>query len=204
MLRNAEQRLADAVFNATTWTSETTAITNEWDDDANAVPRADVSGAMQSVYNASGLWPNALIINRLVFDNLLDVVSIVDRLKYSGHTDPKPWNITRQAMAQALGIEKLIVSGSVKNTANEAAAASLSPIWSNEFAMVCRVATGPDFKEPCIGRMFHWSEDGSQIGGTVETYRDETVRSDIVRVRHDVDEIVLYVEAGHLLSNVTT
>jgi hypothetical protein len=37
----------------------------------------------------------------------------------------------------------------------------------------------------------------------VESYRDEKVRGDVIRVRHDVDEIVLYPEAGHLLSNIT-
>ena len=73
-----------------------------------------------------------------------------------------------------------------------------------EYAMVCKVATGRDFREPCIGRTFHWSADGSSIGGTVESYRDETVRADIIRVRHDVDELVLYPQAGHLLSNITT
>jgi hypothetical protein len=58
--------------------------------------------------------------------------------------------------------------------------------------------------EPCIGRMFHWSEDGSSPGGTVESYRDEIVRGNIIRVRHDVDEVVLYPQAGHLVSNITT
>ncbi len=32
----------------------------------------------------------------------------------------------------------------------------------------------------------------------------EVVRGDIVRVRHQVAEVILYPEAGHLLSNVTT
>jgi hypothetical protein len=65
--------------------------------------------------------------------------------------------------------------------------------------MVCKVATGQDFREPCIGRTFHWAGDGSGIDGTIESYRDETVRGDVIRVRHDVDEIVLYKQAGHLL-----
>jgi hypothetical protein len=65
--------------------------------------------------------------------------------------------------------------------------------------MVCRVATGNDFREPCIGRTFHWAGDGSSIDGAIESYRDEVVRSNIIRVRHDVDEVVLYAQAGHLL-----
>ena len=50
----------------------------------------------------------------------------------------------------------------------------------------------------------HHLLDGSSIGGTVESYRDENVRANIIRVRHDVDELVLYPQAGHLLSNITT
>lgn len=204
VLRNAEIRLAAAVFNATTWTSFTTAVGDEWDDAAAADPRANVKAAKIAVFNQCGLWPNALIINQLVFENLCDVAEIIDRLKYSGHTDPKPGNITKQAMAQALGIQKLIVAGSPKNTAAEGQAVSISPIWSNEYAMICRVADTQDPREPCIGRTFHWSKDGSQPEGRVETYREEKIRGDVVRVRHDVAEVVLYVEAGHLLSNITT
>lgn len=204
VLRNAEKRVAALIFNATTWTSHTTGITNEWDDYVNAVPLTDVETAVQAVWAACGLWPNALIINRKVFRNLRNCAQIVDRIKYAGITDPRAGAITVEAMAQVFDLPYILVAGSAKNAAIEGQAASLSPIWSDEYAMICRIATSADPKEPCIGRIFHWGADGSSIGGTVESYRDETARADIVRVRHDVDEKVLYVEAGHLLSNVTT
>jgi hypothetical protein len=70
--------------------------------------------------------------------------------------------------------------------------------------MVCRIATSNDMREPCIGRTFHWSEDGSLIGGAIEEYWEEQSRSNIIRVRHDTDEVIMYPQAGHLLSNVTT
>jgi hypothetical protein len=65
------------------------------------------------------------------------------------------------------------------------------------------VAVTDDIREPCLGRTFHWGEDGSQIGGLMESYREEQKRSDIIRCRHDVDEKVLYTQMGHLLSNIT-
>jgi len=205
VLRNAEQRVASAVFNATTWTSNTTAITNEWDDLANAVPLTDVEAAVQDVYDASGLWANALIINRKVFRNLRNCAQVVDRIESSGAGDKATaGDVTVQQLATAFDLEHIIVAGSSRNSATEGQTATPVQIWSDEYAMVCRVSDSADFREPCIGRTFHWSQDGSSIGGTVETYRDETVRGDVVRVRHDVDEIVLYVPAGHLLSNVTT
>lgn len=204
VLENQEKRVAAAIFNATTFSSFTTGITNEWDDPANAVPITDVEAAVQAVYSQSGLWPNALIINRKVFRNLRNCDEIIDRIKYQGFQDVRAGQISESALAQVFDLDHVIVAGGTKNTANEAQAASLAPVWSDEYAMVARVAVSQDFREPCIGRIFHWAEDGSLIGGQVESYRDETVRGDIIRVRHDVDEIILYPEAGHLLSNVTT
>ena len=207
VLRNAEQRVADAVFNATTWTgaSLTTAVTHEWDDATNCVPLTDVEAAVQKIYDNSGLWANALVINRKVFRNLRNSNQVIDRIESNGAGSPsKPTDITVQMLAQAFDLDYVIVAGTSRNGAKEGQAASPTQIWSGEYAMVCRVSTSADMRDPCIGRTFHWSQDGSSIGGTVESYRDETKRSDIIRVRHDVDEIVLYPQAGHLLSNITT
>lgn len=207
VLRNAEQRVADAVFNATTWNgaSLTTAITHEWDDATNCVPLTDVEAAVQKIYDNSGLWANALVINRKVFRNLRNSAQVIDRIESNGAgSATKASDITTQMLAAAFDLDYIIVAGTSRNGAKEGQAASPTQIWSGEYAMVCRVSTSPDMRDPCIGRTFHWAQDGSSIGGTVESYRDETKRSDIIRVRHDVDELVLYPQAGHLLSNITT
>ncbi len=209
VLRNAEGRVADAVFNATTWTGSplTTAITNEWDSNhtADAVPIDDVEAAVNAVYDGSGLWPNALIINRKVFRNLRNLDQIIERINSEGAGNAsKPSDITTQMLAQVFDLDYVIVAGTSKNSAKEGQSATPVQIWDSEYAMVCRIATSNDMREPCIGRTFHWSDDGSSIGGTVESYRDEVIRGDVIRVRHDVDEVILYPQAGHLLSNVTT
>jgi hypothetical protein len=209
VLRNAEQRVANAVFNATTWNGAalTTGVTNEWDAThiTNAVPINDVEAAVQKVYDGSGLWPNALIITKKVFRNLRLLDQIVDRIASSGAGSPsKASDITPQMLAQVFDLDYVIVAGTSRNSALEGQAAAPVPIWDDEYAMVCKIATSADMREPCIGRTFHWSEDGSSVGGTVESYRDESVRGDVIRVRHDVDEIVLYPQAGHLLTNITS
>ena len=207
VLRNAEERTADAIFNTTTWTgsSLTTALTNEWDDATNAVPLTDVEAAVQKIYDNSGLWANALVVNRKVFRNLRNCDQVIERIQSAGAGDAtKASDVTVQMLAQAFDLPFIIVAGTSKNSANEGQAATPTQIWSGEYAMICKVATGMDMREPCIGRTFHWSDDGSSIGGTVESYRDEVIRGNVIRVRHDVDEVVLYPQAGHLLSNVTT
>lgn len=205
--RNQEIRVAALVYNTTTWTgaSLTTAITHEWDDATNCVPITDVEAAVKKVYEGSGLWANALVINRQVFRNLRNSDQIIERINSQGAGSPsKASDVTEQMLAQVFDLDYIIVAGASKNTANEAAAPTPSQIWSGEYAMVCRVASGADMRDPCIGRTFHWAEDGSSIGGTVEEYYEEQSRSRIIRVRHETDEVIMYPQAGHLLSNITT
>lgn len=206
VLRNQEKRVADLIFNTTTWTgsSLTTAVGTPWSTIATAVPITNVEAAVQKVYDGSGLKANALICNWKVFRNLRNCTQIVDRIASAGAgSATKASDITPQMLAQVFDLDFVFVAGGSKNTAAEGQTATVGQIWSSSYAMVCRVATGSDFREPCIGRIFHWAEDGSTIGGTVESYREEQTRSNIVRVRHDVDELVLYAQAGHLLSNIT-
>lgn len=200
VLRAAEKRIVDLLFNATTFSA--TSITNEWDDYANATPVADVEASCQRVYSNCGVYPNALIINGNVFRNLKRTDDVVDRLKYSGLDDPK--NVTKNMLAALFNLRYIIVAGEARNSADEGQTATLTPIWSGEYAMTAVVAETNDIREPCIGRTFHWGEDGSMVGGMVESYRDETVRSDIVRTRHDVHEKLIYTECADLMDNITT
>jgi hypothetical protein len=198
---DAEKRAAALLFNTGTWSP--TAVGTEWNTAATATPLTDVETRVQALYDESGIWPNALIISRKVFRNLRNVTQIVERIKYQGMMDARAGAITVEAMSQAFDLQ-VIVGGGTKQNATEGQTSDPEAIWDDEYALIAKVATGQDFREPCVGRTFHWSEDGSAIGGTVESYREEQTRSEIIRVRHDVDEIVLYSGAAQLLSNITT
>jgi len=201
----AEKRVAAAVFDTAAWTGSSlfTNVAVEWSTVATAVPITNVEAAAVAVFGNCGMWPNALIMSRTVFRNLRLVSQVQDLLKYQGNFgDVKPENLTPQMLAGVFDVDKIIVGGAAKNTAASGAAASISEVWDDEYCMVAKVATTDDLREPCIGRIIHWGEDGSTIGTTLESYRDEPARADIVRARHDVDEKRLYVEAGHLLGNI--
>jgi hypothetical protein len=207
VMRNQEKRIADLVFNTTTWTTSalTTGVSNEWDDAPNATPIDDVEAAVKKVYEGSGLWANALVINRQVFRNLRNAKQIIDRINSAGAgTASKATDITPAMLAAVFDLEFVLIGGGSRNSATEGQPAVPGQIWGDEYAMVCRVATTGDMREPCIGRTFHWSADGSVVGGAVEEYFSDEVRARIIRVRHDTDEVIMYPQAGHLLSNITT
>lgn len=207
VLRNREKRVAGKIFDPTVWTgsSLTHNVTHEWDDAANAVPVTDVNTAVQKVWDNCGLWPNAIIFNRSVFRNLRNCASVKAEIASSGAGSSQvQGKITVQQIAELFDLPMVLVAGSAKNIADKGLDASISHIWSSEYAMVARIAMTNNLKEPCLGRTLHWGGDGSQIGTAMESYRDETVRANIIRARHEVDEKILYVEAAVLLDNVTT
>lgn len=208
VLRNYEIDAAAAIYDPSTWTgaSLTTAITNEWNDHANATPLTDVQAAKKKVRDGCGLMPNALVCNTRQMWNACNCDSVVNRLKYWGGEDPKQVNAA--TLAVLFDLDYIIVAGGIKNSANEAQSASLSDIWNDEYAMVCRVAETDDPQEPCIGRTFLWVEENNGLGTDeelaliVEEYREDGVRGSVIRARNDRDIVIMYTEAGHLLSNV--
>ena len=204
VLRNYELRVCALASSTSTWTgaSLTTAVSNAWTSASSATPIADVTGAVNKVYDASGLVANALIVSWKRFQSLRNCDEIVSRVKFSGLQDPTRKGISAAALAAVFDLEEVIVVGAPQDTAAEGQTSTLSSCWTDSRAMVCRVARTNDIKEPCIARTIHYGEDGSTIGGTVESYREESSRSDIQRNRMDTDEIVMYAQAGHLLTSL--
>lgn len=201
----AEIRVADAVFNASTFSSYLNNVVNEWDDKASATPIADVHAARLRFYARTGLWPNAIVFNQKVRLNLAHVEEVLDRINSAGAGNrSQPNDITDAKLAELFQLDRVIVGGGTKNTAKEGQAATFAPIWSDEYAMLTRIATGTDIADPCLGRTFHWDADGSQPGGMVEVYESVEVRGTVYRNRHQVQEKILYTEMGELLGNITT
>ena len=201
--RNHEQRIADAVFNTSTWTGSalTTAATTAWSTVASGTVIADVLNARNKVRIGCGIDPDTLICNWVVWENIRSNTAIQDLIKQTASVQRN--DMTPQMIANALGLKQILIAKAVKNSANEGAAFSGGEIWSSTYAMVCKLGGPSLINQPGIGLTFHYTGDGSSVDGTVETYRDESRRGEVVRVRHDVQSKILYPQAGHLISGVT-
>ena len=197
-----ELRVAAKVFDSGTFTP--TAVTTEWSNATSGKPITDVEAAVQRLY-AKGIVPNALVINWIVFRNLRNNEQIIDRINSAGAgSATKASDVTAAMLATVFDLPNIIVGGAQHNSAKEGQTASLSPIWSSEYAAVCRVAAAEaPVVEPCIGRVVHWDEDGGTIGGTFESYDSKERRGRMIRNRMETDEKVVHAEAIDLLSNIT-
>lgn len=202
VLRAAEIRIADKVFDAATFSP--TAVGVAWSTPATAVPITDVKSKIEAIWGACGLWPNAVVMSRKVFRNLRECAQVIERIHATGAGDKvRAKDITPAQIAALFDVDFVLIGGGAKNTAKEGQTAVIAEIWDDEYVGIGRIATTDMIEEPCIGRTFHWAEDGSQIGGAIETYGESRVRGDVVRVRHEVDEHIIHAPCWGLLSNIT-
>lgn len=200
--RNAEKRVVDLVTDTTKISA--TAGAKAWNSPAaDAKVIEEIEAAVIAVYDRTGLWPNALTLSRKLFRALRQNIGIIDRITAVGAGSPaKATDVTTSMLSAVFDLDKIIVAGVSRNAAAEGQPVSVAQLWPDDTALVSVCSDSNDFRRPCLGRTFHWTGDGSQIDGRVETYRDETVRADIVRVRHDTDEHLLYPEAAQLLTGL--
>jgi hypothetical protein len=200
ILRKQEYRIASALFNASNFTAH--ALTNEWDDATNATPKADVDTARETIHDAIGMNPNTLIIPYKTYLAMGRCDEIIDRIKYTNPTVQRG-DVAPALLAQYFEVEKVIVGDAMYNGAKKGQTASLTQMWNPEYAMLCVTDGSENFETPSIGRTFLWVADSPE-NVVVESYRDETVRGDVVRVRHDTDEEFISTDCAYLFSNVNT
>ncbi len=200
ILRNHEKRVAllgDAIPGG-----QATAATALWSAKATADPVQDVTNASVALYERTGLVANMVMIPWKALQVVKNADNLIDRIKFTGLQDPNRRGINLDAMAAAFDVARVVSAGAQKNTANEALAAVLASVWTDTRVIVARVPETADPVEPGWARTYHWGEDGSTIGTTMETYRDEPRRSDIVRGRQDTDEKIVYAEAAQVITGV--
>jgi len=200
ILRSQEKRIADRIFNPNRFTPH--AVSVEWNVPATAKPITDVKNGKAAFRLQCGMLPDALVISWTTFEDLKNCDQIVDRLKYTfpGLDINK---MTSAQLAAVFDVPEVIIGGSVYDSAKRNKAATITDVWNYEYASLVKISRGDDITQPGVGRTFLWTEDSPE-NALVESYRDDSRRSDVIRVRHHVDEayIASQNDAGAVVSDI--
>jgi hypothetical protein len=194
-----EVEIAAAVFNSTTFTSYTSAVTTEWDTSASCTPLADIITAKQAMI----VQPDSVAMSYKVFQNALQSAEIKDAMKYTNPVEIGGIEAQRNILAQYFGVDNVFVSNAKKDTAKKGQTYSLSDVWNDEYVFVFKRGSAPSLRDPAVGRTFLWEADSPQVA-TVDQYREDQSRANIYRVRNSMDPKILNAGAGYLLSNITS
>jgi hypothetical protein len=161
-----------------------------------------VIAGKQAMRAASGLEPNVLVMSKKVFENLLLSAEVSNVFQYTNPIQSGTMEGQRRVLAQYLGVDEILVGGAIKDSAKKGQSFSIADIWDDEYVGLVKTASGMNLREPALGRTFLWTGDSPSII-TTESYREEQTRSDVYRVRQNVDEAFVFTNACYLLGNIT-
>lgn len=142
-----EDRLHDFIFNASTWTNNTTVVAipsgggAKWSA-PGSTPLADLRQMAIQIRNRTGHWPDTLVMGQTVADTLVEHADIITaQVSISGvtvnidrfTTEPQ----LRAILSRKLSIpeDRIFIGSALASTANDGQAESLGYIWEDNVWM---------------------------------------------------------------------
>jgi len=204
-----ERTFAANAFVAGVWTLEKTGVNSDvvaasefliWNDAASD-PITDIRTAKRAVLEATGFEPNKLTLGAVVFDALVDHPDIIDRIKY-GQTPGAPAMVNASSLAQLFGVDEVLVSKAIHNTAAKGATES-SAFISGNHALLAYVAPAPGLMVPSAGYTFSWTGwmGASGMGHRIKRFRMEHLEADRVEIQMAYHQNVVGADLGYFFAN---
>jgi hypothetical protein len=195
-----ESRIAATLFNASTFTA--TAATA-------AYTAANVTNGTLDVVNDVDLAKARMLKNGLIANAVVMNYDVFQRIRRSTLLQNQIYGVVPRGanqralpseddVAQALGVDMLLVGKAPKNANNKGQSYSGSFIWSPTYIAVAQIEGG-EYQAGGVGRTIQWTKDTTGLF-TPETYRDDTRRSNIMRVRQHTAEKVIDATACELIT----
>jgi hypothetical protein len=154
-----------------------------WSDATNGTPIENIRSAKSTILQSTGFMPNTLVMGQQVMDALVDHPDIVDRVKYSGGVgNGNPAMVNEQTLAALFGVERVLVSRAIYNTADEGASNSHSFITGKDCLLTYSAPT-PSLMAPSAGYTFSWTGylgGGNSFGMATKRMRMDHLESERV------------------------
>jgi hypothetical protein len=191
-----ENKLAALLNDTGVVTNNTTLTgTNQWTDQTNSDPFGDIETGITSVVKKSGEYPNTIVFGHDSWAKFRQHPDTIERVKHVWGSG-KLGNVqVSQADAEQLLGMKVLVGSKPKNSADEGAADSLGFIWPDS----CWVSyVAPSASNGIVTAGFHFELNGAQA---IDTYRDDSIRSNVVRIVDFFKPKVVAVGAIYLIKD---
>ena len=166
---------------------------------AGSTPLEDIANRCVLIEKNTGFLPNKLVIARQGWYDLKNHPDIIDRVK---HTSPDA--VTTDLVARLMGLDEILVTAGVRNTAGEGLAHSGSYI-AGDNALLVYTPASPSLMQPASGLTLAWEGLlGSNQGQVVDRYRDDDAKSEVIRVTAAFAQKRVAADLGVLFTNCST
>ena len=109
--------------------------------------------------------------------------------------------LDEQSFAAALGVKEVLIGRAAYDTSNQGNASStMSNIWADSYVWLGNVVSGggpEQYFNGSTGFTLFWQQDADIF--QVESYREENIRSEIIRARQNTDEKIVLASSAQLL-----
>jgi hypothetical protein len=159
----------------------------------------DILDAIERV-NDNGSQANTIVMSSTILNRLKQSTLLQNFIRGNRPND-SALNITAGDIQSAFadnGIENVYIGRARYNSAKKGQSYSAASVWGTSSIWVGEVQGGPA-DGGGAGRTFVWNDNGSGLFVT-ETYREDKIRSNIVRVRQNTAEKIVDGSAGTLIN----
>jgi hypothetical protein len=195
-----ELRVAGQIFSTGNFTSTNSGIAYTTANIATFDVGEDVQLAIDRLLSKGESTSNLrVVIPYPVWTRIRASTKFQNRLRGAGISSDTILNASTQAAAEVFGVSEVLIGRAAYDSAAEGVAFSSSNVWANTYIWVGSVTeSGGGYFGGGAGFTLNWSQYGPAVG--VFTYRDESIKSNIVRASHYVAEKVVNTNAGELIA----
>lgn len=195
--RAQEMRTSTLLFNQTAFNTAT-CFTDHSADAPWTNVSTDVYGQIlaegEKVRRRVGMKPNKLTVARPAWNLMKQNTDLKNRRNVTVVLSDMEME---DSLTELLGLEEIVIADEVYNSAGENGTATVTDIWSPNYALLAFVAAdGASLAEPSLGRLITWDFMPEL---QVTSYREEKLSSDVIRVEHFVQEFLYDYAYGQLI-----
>jgi hypothetical protein len=195
-----ELRVAAKLFDNTVFTATNSGTAYTVANLATFDAGADVQEAIDRLLAKGESTSNLkVVIPYAVWTRIRASTKFQNRLRGAGISSDTILNASTQAAAEVFGVSEVLIGRASYDTAPEGVAFAAGNVWANTLIWVGSVTqASAGFFGGGAGFTLNWSEYGPAIG--VSTYREEAIKSNIVRASQYTAEKVVNANAGQLIT----
>lgn len=176
-------------------------------DQSGAQPIEVIRGQSIAIQSQTGYKPNVAVFGPLAYEGTLLSTEVADRVKYT-QTAGSFFSDPQQALADILGVDKVLVARGVSNTAAENQADNIGFIADQRSIMLAYAAPSPTITDPSAGYTFAWTGlipgVSNAFGGAIMRGRRELAYSDVIQIRGSYSQNIVAPSLGVFFKNAVS
>lgn len=176
-------------------------VSSAWSDGTNSDPIGDINSVIDNITDATGKRPTRMALGSQAWRSLRrhdDIRNII-----FGTNNGGGFPSTTQ-VADVFELEEIVVGGTYENTANEAQADSITPVWADHAVIYRAAGDSPSQRDVMAFRSFRWRAPGLANMQVERHPFDSKIKAQEIEVGYYQSEKVTGADYAHVIRAVNS